>query len=222
MRASTRALLGAALLGIAGGSFLLLHADRATAADHLDPPSRVDVTVTPSLDQAADIADVFAWHQGAGANARMVTILTFAGPNAPVEGQATPCDPDVLYTIHISNGATQFDLRARFAKDDVDGCFVQLMGVPGAGAGAIEGPTERPFRRRGVDVFAGLRDDPFFFDLTGFRQTLASGTISMINDRDFFSGMNTSALVVEFPLAAVSPGGETLDIWATTARAGGT
>jgi hypothetical protein len=104
----------------------------------------VDVTVTPSLDQAADIADVFAWHQGAGANARMVTILTFAGPNAPVEGQATPCDPDVLYTIHISNGATQFDLRARFAKDDVDGCFVQLMGVPGAGAGAIEGrPSAR-------------------------------------------------------------------------------
>jgi hypothetical protein len=114
----------------------------------------------------------------------------------------------VLYTIHVSNGATHVrSSRARFAKDDVDGCFVQLMGVPGAGAGAIEGPTERPFRRRGVDVFAGLRDDPFFFDLTGFRQTLASGTISMINDRDFFSGMNTSALVVEFPLAAVSPGG---------------
>lgn len=222
MSSTANALWGVAALGLAAGGLSLLYtAPEATAADHLDPPARVDITVTPGLDQAADIADVYAWHQGTGTSARLVTILTFAGPNEPIAGQATPCDPDVLYSIHINNGSTQFDIRARFAEDDVGNCFVQLAGVPGAGAGTFEGPTDRPFRRRGVDVFAGLRDDPFFFDLTGFRQTLTSGTIMMINDRDFFSGKNTSALVLEFPLGAVSPTGETLDIWATTARIGG-
>lgn len=209
-----------ALAGLACGVMSLTRLP-SWAADHLDPPARVDVTVDASLDQAADIADLFAWHQGTGADAKLVTVLTFAGPNEPVEDQTTPCDPDVLYSVHIDNGDAMFEIQARFAKDDLGNCFVQVGGVPGAGAGTFDGPIDRPFRRRGVDVFAGLRDDPFFFDLTGFRGTLSSGSIMMINDRDFFAGKNTSALVVEFPLAAVSPTGESLNVWATTARKGG-
>jgi hypothetical protein len=221
MNRITKALIGAGILGLAAGSISLWSATPiARAADHLDPPARTDPD-SGGADRGADIADLYAWHQGTGASARMVTVLTFAGPNVPSADQAVPCDRDVLYGIHLDNGTNQFNIRARFGKDDLGNCFVQVAGIPGTGTAVISGPVERPFTRAGVRMFAGLRDDPFFFDLTGFRETLSTGTIRMINDRDFFAGMNTSALVIEFPLAAVSPGGETVRVHSTTGRIGG-
>lgn len=219
MQSKTLVLMAAAGVGLSvGGVAIWKAASPAQAADHLDPPARVDGN---NADRAADIADVYAWHQGSGASAMMVAALTFAGPNVAMAGQKTPCDRDVLYTIHVSNGASQFDIRARFGMDDRMNCFVKVEGIPGAGAAPIVGPVERPVHKGGVKVFAGLRDDPFFFDLVGFRETVAMGAIRMTNDRDFFAGKNTSALVVEFPLAAVSPSGQALQVWGTTARIGG-
>jgi hypothetical protein len=221
MKTRYKVLMAAGAVGAAAGSLSLWSpTPSATAADHLDPPARTNPD-TGGTDRNADIADLYAWHRGTGATATVVTVLTFAGPNMPTAGQETPCDRDVLYGIHLSNGTTQFDIRARFGVDDVGNCFVQVTGIPGAGGARVEGPVERPFTRAGVQVFAGLRDDPFFFDLTGFRQTLMTGTISMIDDRDFFAGQNTSALVIEFPLAAVSPGGEVVTAWSSSGRNGG-
>lgn len=197
------------------------------AADHLDPPSRTspDTTMggTADPDRNADIADVYAWHRGTGATASVVTILSFAGPNDPVAGQAIPCDRDVLYTIHISNDddlEAEHSIHARFGNDDLDHCFVQLSGVPGV-TGTIEGAVERTIRRGDAMAYAGLRDDAFFFDLQGFRETLMMGTLRFDSDRDFFAGKNTSAIVVEFPLSAVSTGGADFRVWATTTRIGG-
>lgn len=193
----------------------------AQAADHLDPPARTDPGNTPpGTDRNADIADLFVWHQGTGANASLVAVVTFAGPTPPTAGQAVPCDRDVLYGIHISNDADQdpeFSIYARFGEDDLGNCFVSFDGIPGTTRPVIA-PLERVVTRSGVKVFAGLRDDPFFFDLQGFQETLSMGTIRMINDRDFFSGLNSAALVVEFPLVAISPGGEVINSWSTTAR----
>jgi len=197
------------------------------AADHLDPPGRTspDTTMggTATPDRNADIADVYAWHRGTGATASVVTILSFSGPNDPVADQAIPCDRDVLYNLHIDNNddnTPDFTIRTRFGEDDLGNCFAQFEGVPGAGAGNIVAPVETPVTRGGVQAFAGLRDDAFFFDLVGFRETLSMGTIRMTDDRDFFAGKNTSAIVVEFPLVAVSPTGQDFRVWATTARAG--
>ncbi|MBP6631295.1 MAG: DUF4331 family protein [Kofleriaceae bacterium] len=221
MKATTIALLTVTGLGLgAGGVAVWRSTTSALAADHLDPPARTNPD-SGGTDRAADIADVYAWHQGTGATATLVTVLTFSGPNAPAAGQATPCDRDVLYRTHVSNGTTTFDIGARFGHDDLGNCFVRVEGIPGTGGAAVMGPTERTIQRSGVKVFAGLRDDPFFFDLTGFRETVAMGQIRMISDRDFFAGLNTSALVLEFPLAAVSPTGQALKVWGTTARIGG-
>jgi hypothetical protein len=224
MKRIGKILLGVGAVGAAAGA--LAWSWPATpaveAADHLDPPMRTDpATAGGSADRNADIADLYAWHQGTGADAKMVAVLTFAGPNDPAAGQATPCDRDVLYGIHMNNGTTTSDIYARFGKDDVGNCFVNVTGIPGTGGGGVAGPIERPFTRGDVKVFAGLRDDPFFFDLTGFRQTLMTGTLSMINDRDFFAGKNSSAIVIQFPLSAVSPAGEVVRVWSTTGRAGG-
>lgn len=214
--------LGALAL-LAGGAGLAATAGfQAEAADHLDPPARTNPD-SGGTDRNADIADVFAWHRGSGATRSVVTVLSFAGPNLPAADQEIPCDRDVLYQIHVSNDADldpEFDITARFGEDDLGNCFVQLTGIPGAGSAPIVAPVERVVQRNGVSVFAGLRDDAFFFDLVGFRETLTMGTIRMTDDRDFFAGKNTPAIVVEFPLIAVSPGDEAFRVWATTSRTG--
>ncbi len=211
--------LGLGITAAVGGS--MLEARDVQAADHLDPPARTDPGM--GADRTADIADLYAWHKGTGASATVVTILTFDGPSDPAADQAVACDRDVLYTIHIDNNddnTPDFDIEARFGKDDVGNCFVQVSNIPGE-SDPIEAPVG--LMRQGTDamVYAGLHDDPFFFDLTGFQNTLMSGTLSFVNDRDFFAGKNVSAVVLEFPLPAAAAGGTSLRLWASTARIGG-
>lgn len=214
---------GLCLLALAGGlAGLAVTANtEVDAADHLDPPAR---TSPPAgTDRAADIADLYAWHRGTGADRTLVTALSFGGPNMPVADQAIPCDRDVLYQIHFSDAdlSNERTIDARFGEDDVGNCFVQLSGVPGAGTTPIVARIEHTVERGDVTVFAGLRDDFFFFDLQGFQETLAMGSIRFMSTRDFFAGQNTPALVVELPLAAVSPTDAPFRVWATTSRNGG-
>jgi hypothetical protein len=176
----------------------------------------------PGTDRAADIADLYAWHDSTAMTATVV--LTFAGPNDPASDQAITCDRDVLYTIHLdtdADGDPEFDVNARFGEDDVGNCFVRVEDLPGAGGATIEGPVERVMQEGGTMVFAGLRDDPFFFDLVGFQNTLDTGTLDFVVDRDFFAMKNSSALVLELPLESVSPTGDAFRVWATTSRFGG-
>jgi len=85
------------------GAFAASQGAPVEAADHNDPPNRVHNTASPSTDdREADIADVFAWTSGTGAAQRTTLALTFDGPNTPAALTAMPCDPDVLYQIHIT------------------------------------------------------------------------------------------------------------------------
>jgi hypothetical protein len=223
------------VLAIAGGAGLAATSgNHVEAADHLDPPARTNPD-SGGTDRNADIADVYAWHTGSGATGRVTTVLSFSGPNAPSATQEVACDRDVLYSIHLSNDADlddEFTIEARFGLDDLGNCFVQISGAPGMAAGtSMIVPVEVATTRGDVDVYAGLRDDAFFFDLVGFREMVdgLDGTpaypagmgLRMINDRDFFAGLNTSAIVVEFPLTAVSPTNQSFRVWASTARFGG-
>ena len=70
----------------------------------------------------------------------------------------------------------------------------------------------------GAQLFAGLRDDPFFFDFQGFGDTLATGQIMFDADRDSFAGTNVTALVVEMDLDDALDGESTLSMWATASR----
>lgn len=221
MKRVTKLAALAACVGVAAGGLSVWHIRHSHAADHLDPPTRVD-PAQGGMDRNADIADVYAWHQGDGATRTLVTALTFAGPNAPMAGQALPCDRDVLYTISIDNtgdGVAEHNIRVRFGRDDRMNCFVRFEGVPGL-TQPVSGRVEHVINSGGVKFFAGLRDDPFFFDLQGFRETLMMGTPRFVNDRDFFAGKNDSAIVIEMPLAAAIGAGTAVRVWATTARIG--
>jgi hypothetical protein len=68
----------------------------------------------------------------------------------------------------------------------------------------------------GAKVFAGVRSDPFFFDLTGFIGTvLGVGDDALGSDPDdFFTPLNTNAVVIEVPDDSI--GATNISVWGTT------
>lgn len=207
---------GAAIAAL--GALVLLPADTAQSADHLDPPGRTDAGVDATPDVPADIADVFAWHS----NGTVKIAMTFAGPVATTA--PLYYDRDVLYKIHISAkdpGTTdEFTIKARFGKGaGANEWGVRFEGVPGVGT--IEGPVETDLAKDGVKARAGLFDEPFFFDLIGFRETRSFGQVRIRNNRNFFDGQNDTALVFEIPDANFGTDVNNLEIWGQTLRFGG-
>ncbi len=194
----------------------------APAADHLDPPTRTDPAMDTTPDRPADIADVFAWHTATS----VVLVMTFAGPQATT--MPATYDRDVLYTLNIANGpdktAATIPITVRFGQDSAAGANqygVQVSGLPGVTGGTIAGPVETSLSQDGVTVRAGLFDDPFFFDLQGFRTTVSTGALSILNTRDFFAGQNLTAIVIEIPKDRIANGTNPVGVWGTTARFGG-
>ena len=189
------------------------------AADHLDPPLRTDPTVDTTPDKAADLADIYTWHT---ANS-VVIIITFAGPSAPT--LPAVYDRDVLYKINISNAdpvtTPNIPITIKFGRGTGPNQFgVQFTGIPGVN-GPIVGPVDTTIIKDGVTVRAGIFDDPFFFDSQGFRETVATGTLSFKNTRNFFNNGNDTAIVVEIPSDRLNNAGHVLNIWSSTARFGG-
>jgi len=69
--------------------------------------------------------------------------------------------------------------------------------------------------RDGTKVFAGVRSDPFFFDLTGFLGSVKGvGTDCLgCNPTDFFIRLNTNAIVLEVPDDALATN---IGVWGRT------
>ncbi|OYY71199.1 DUF4331 family protein [Sphingomonas sp. 28-63-12] len=220
-RGTRLALAGAAIL-LALPIAVAISERPAPAADHLDPPTRTDPAFDTTPDIPADIADVYTWYT----DSSVIIAMTFAGPQAA--NRPAFYDRDVLYTINIANGPSKttptIPITIRFGVDSAAGSNqygVQFSGLPGVTGGTISGPVETTLTRDGVTVRAGLFDDPFFFDLQGFRASISSGTFNFNNTRDFFDGQNDTAVVIEIPRDRIANGTNKIGIWGTTARFGG-
>lgn len=192
---------------------LLAAVPPARAADHVEAPGT-------AADNAADIADVYAWHSGD----KLVTVVTVAG-RATASATGPVYDEDVLYTVHIDNDGdndSDIDIQTRFGQNSAGDWGVKVENLPGA-KNPVVGPVNSEVEAGNetgeeLHVFAGWREDPFFFDLTGFVDTKTSGTLSFMNNRDFFAGLNVTAIVLEMDLSEALDGATTLHIWATTGR----
>ena len=210
----------------------------AMAADHAESPGA-------TRDPAADIADIFVF-PSTESSSRLVLAVTFGGAPAPrtrVDG-IFYCDPDVLYTFLIdrADATGAFDsipdvqIHARLARNSAGRCGLQLENVPGAG-GTFSGPVEQVFASSGgTKAFAGLRNDPFFFDAQGLAALFASFATPGQNGnlatafgigtrprRDSFAFRKVSAIVFEMQLDAVAPRAANgsrpqLRVWGTTSR----
>ena len=195
--------------GLAGmvAAAVQLRSGEVTAADHVDSPQTV-------ADAAADIADLYAWHDEAG---RMTVVLTFDGDAAnggEVVSEAT-YDPDVLYTIHIDqdgDNVSDNDIYVRFGQNDLEEWGVRVDNLPGE-KGPFEGAVDAEIAADGGGLaYAGRFEDPFFFDLEGYTLTLDSAAMDpgganlmFDNTRDTFAGRNVTGVVLE--TAAAAPAG---------------
>ncbi len=154
------------------------------AADHLDAP-------LTKLNHQADINDVYAF-LNLNDNSRLILVMTVN----PLAGELSPTElsSDVNYDFLIdNNGDFERDLRIRVRLSE-------------RGELKVAGPHTR--------LFVGLRDDPFFFDLNGFRDGLNFTGI------DFFAGKNVAAIVLEAATAELTAGSPVLHIWAETSERG--
>ena len=188
------------LLGLAA---LALSSTSALAADHAEAP-------LAGGDPAADIADFYAWHT-ADTLVAVVTYAPFLGA-----GAEAIYDGEVLYAVHVDNDADNepdHTVWIQTGQNPSGDWGVRVI----AGDKQVEGPVDEVVEGSDLKVYAGLRDDPFFFNLQGFNDTLATGTLSF-DGTDQVAGANVMALVVEIPLDQVTDGGTSISTWATTSR----
>lgn len=178
------------------------------ASDHADSTTTRD-------DPAADLTDLYAWHAGS----KLVVAFGFAGLSEA--GLPAHLDAGVLYTVHIDNDgddAPDHEVYVRFGQNGRGDWGVRVENLPGV-ADPVVGPIDTTIDA-GLDlrVFAGLRDDAFFFDLDGLRQTQQSGELMFDDTRDLFDGTNITAVVLEMSIDAVAGGSDTVTLWASTGR----
>lgn len=220
---SRKAVLAALLAGAAAIGVTRL----IKASDHKD-------SMLLAGDPAADIADVYTFRSPTNP-ANTVLAMTVSGFIPPSEASTTFFDPNVLYQWKIDNDGDA-------VEDLVIQAFVtgsgtnQVMHFRGPAKPSVLGPTNRIIdgpetatvrvsntatpivaSRNGMTVFAGVRDDPFFFDLVQFKHIIAGEATSFRNPGiDTFAGTNVLALVVELPSALL--GSTKLGVWGTTSR----
>jgi len=177
----------------------------AQAADHQEAPG-----ATAQL--AADIGDYYAWHEGNQLNL-VLTFGTFAAPGLPAS-----FNRDILYSFHFdtsapADGVADINLHGRFSQDILGNWGLQLSGIADA---TLEGPVETVLSNDQLTAWAGLVDDPFFFDQTGFRTTMSTGMLSFDPTRDDVAGLNVTAIAIQLPIDTIKSGGGMLQTWTTT------
>jgi len=201
------------------------------AADHLDAPSLASR-------EDADINDVYVFQASApGRTAIAVTTSPVAGVIGPID-YAT----NVRYKINVDrNGDAVEDLAyvLDFSAPAGGSQAYTVTRYTGASARSLRQGVTLGGGQRGVTnslkgdglVFAGLRADPFFFDLNAFKHVvlgLTNGRTGFCDQPgpagiDFFASFNTDAIVLELPNDSLSDSGGAIGVWATTLdRASGT
>ncbi|MGH7696205.1 MAG: DUF4331 family protein, partial [Gemmatimonadaceae bacterium] len=143
------------------------------ASDHQDTP---EVELSPRM----DINDVYAF-PGASAD-RIVLVLTTSSPITPAQSASASFDPNLLYQLKIDNtgdGVEDRVLQFTFSGTGANQ-QIQVRGpVAPAAVGMINTVVDASLSltgavnstlgsASGLQVFAGLRDDPFFLDLEQF------------------------------------------------------
>ena len=195
-----------ALTVLGAGALLcasLVAAVSVGASDHLDAPG-------VTADGRTDLNDLYAFQSPANPD-NAVLVMT-VNPLAGLQN-GTTFHPKAKYFFNIdSDGDAVADtiVKVQFGKVKADGTQQMHVDVSGPnGSAAGNGTTGQTIAMPGGGrATAGTYDDPFFFDLEGFKNGFA------FDGTDFFAGLNISAIVVELPRSLLGSG--TLGIWSQT------
>ena len=225
------------VVGGACAATAVIHPRLAQSADHRDAPL---VTAEPG----ADINDVYAFM-----DANNVVLAMTVFPAAPAGAKFSD---NVQYAIRTASGAgfgpttndTNIICTFTNATPQIAQCWVGADEYVTGDASAAAGITSASGK---VKIFAGLRADPFFFNLDGFRATVntvktaapglvfddagcpnttavggALATSLMTTDGgtavDFFKTLNTLAIVASIDKTLVTKGGATVAVSGSTHR----
>ena len=230
------AAFGTAVVALTIGAAPIL----SSAADHLDAPALGGATangqIAPHSEHGdRDINDVYVFR--APDNSRRTVIAMTVNPAINLFGGNF--GTNVRYVFNIDkNGDEKADLAyvARFGrvdKDDDDKYPEQdyrIKKYTGSDARSLddgrtvawgESNEGSAKTRQSLRAWAGVRSDPFFFDLTGFigtttfltTGTAVGGDALGKNPTDFFANLNTNAIVLSVPNSQLP---NTIGVWATT------
>ena len=217
-----------ALVALAAALAVGLPAMLAQGADHLDAP-------LVQNDGRLDINDVYAFQSPTNPDntVLIMTVNPLAGVLSP-----TTFHLDALYELKIDNtGDAVEDITYRLqfsqpsSKSAAPSQSVTLWKDEGTGFAVIaEGKVSAPAKSYkaklhiipvdgGGSLFAGLRDDPFFFDFVAFLDQVkgAGGSRAFCDgdEVDFFAGLNVSAIVLEVPSSDLTDATSVIRVWGT-------
>jgi hypothetical protein len=166
------------VLALACGGWLAMHASPSHAADHLDSPNLM-------TNPLADINDVYAWMTPDALNVNLAMSVSPADPGTMAMPFTRHFSPTILYVFHVTSIAafgmtgTETKVICRINSDTNGECWVGNQDYVNGDPSNPSGTTSKDGK---VRLFAGLRSDPFFFDLQGLRDavsTLAGTTLTL-------------------------------------------
>ena len=220
-------------------SLLTVVAYLTWAADHAEAP-------LVESDQAADIADVYTFLDP-NDNSKVILAFDVHGFIVPGEnGNLGGFDHNVLFRFNLENTGdaapdkfiyVNFDEQT--SRSQPQTAHITVSGknkhetiefsapttVSSATSPTAATPVVTTDPASGVSFFAGLTDDPFFFDIPGFNRFVGSvlGGSPDINllsrGRDTFAGYNVQMIALSVPAALLKgPAGDVIGVSATTLR----
>jgi hypothetical protein len=228
---------------------------RSLASDHRDSP-------TADANGEGDITDIFAFLDP-NDSSQLVLIMDVNPFAVPAETPSYRFSPDFLYQFKIANDhytIEDFVIQAVFENVDTTTCasgqMVKVYGparpaVTGAHNvvldqhSSVKGCTGQTLQQDGMQVFTGLRDDPFvtdvgqlnrilsnkqdlFRDFPGFALGALRGRPVRANQTsgvDGFGGFNVTSIAIELPKSRIAGIGYhgnkgLVAVWGTTSMQG--
>ena len=204
-----------ALLLMLAFAVVWLPVTQIQAADHGDAPAADE-------DRPADIDDVYAFLDP-NDNTKVVieaTVYGFIVPGEAVNFGAF--DPNVRYLFGIEttgDAAPDLFIDVRFSKRTATnvpqtatvilpfGETFTAPTTPATLAATAPTPVVSTDAATGVSFFAGVTDDPFFFDIPGFNRFVASvlggspDPTQLQRGRDSFAGYNVQSIALRIPVS---------------------
>jgi Domain of unknown function (DUF4331) len=190
------------------------------AADHIDTPA---VTGQPT-----DITDLYVF-RGQDVN-NIVFVANTQGLLTPGTTAAAKFDENTVLEFNIDNNADNMEdlvIQCKYdaasnsmrvygpiapsekgARSKLEGSITASAAVTAYGSAPVIGTGAT-----GIKVFAGPRDDPFFFDLNRYKLVVGGMAPGFNNPGDdTFKGTNVLSIVVEVPKTMLNSTG-TINVW---------
>jgi hypothetical protein len=181
----------------------------SSAADHFDAP-------LTSADPIADLADTYAFINPNDTQ-ELIIILTVN----PFANTGSKFSDAVQYKVLLENATgVDFEIACSATTE-------QIISCNGPGNQQVSGLVGQTHVNGEMRLYAGLRDDPFFFDLAAFNETIATASVAFTNPGvDALAGSNVLAIVLGINIDVLVPDSSNLDnfnmkLWSSTQRIAG-